>query len=200
LLRRGHNGQRRMSEALYPAPARSLVRRPRLIHSMFFLSRTMPTAPLPFLPVHPVCLRSFALRHYFRRLAVGFNNPVLAKHKTDDPSTAKTGPATISPSGYCIAERASPIPLRSVFGDAAVLNPAFSEQLSAHGICGSAGIPRTGADPVEAGERPLAVLPPFPPALAVSPHSFPGAFQHRAPRDYGCSAKLCLSASGLPQR
>jgi hypothetical protein len=53
---------------------------------------------------------------------------------------------------------------------------------------------------VVAGERPLAVLPPFPPVLAASPHSFPGAFQHRAPRDYGWSAKLCLSASGLPQR
>jgi hypothetical protein len=47
---------------------------------------------------------SFALRHYFRRLAVGFNNPVLAKHKTDDPSTTKTGPATINQCGYYIAE------------------------------------------------------------------------------------------------
>jgi hypothetical protein len=68
------------------------------------LASWLSAAPLPFLLAHPVCLRSFALRHYFRWLAVEFNNPVLAKHKTDDPSTTKTGPATINQCGYCIAE------------------------------------------------------------------------------------------------
>jgi hypothetical protein len=86
------------------------------------------------------------------------------------------------PNGDIASRRASPISLPSVFGDAAVPDPLLSEKLSAHGICGSAGLPRTGADPVEAGERPLAVLPPFPPALAVSPHSFPRRLSASGPK------------------
>jgi len=68
------------------------------------------------------------------------------------PSTTKTAPATINQMGILQSRRASPISLPSVFGDAAVPDPLLSEKLSAHGICGSAGLPRTGADPVEAGE------------------------------------------------
>jgi hypothetical protein len=56
-------------------------------------------------------------------------------------------------------------------------NWGLLEQLSEHEISGFPELCCSGADPVEARERLLAVSPPFVPALAVSPRSFPLSLQ-----------------------